>query len=132
LIGGAGDDRLTGDRGYDQLTGGEGRDVFVFENFTPKTLGRDTITDFEVGIDKIELNHGVFSKLSVGGLGTGDFAIVENKMMASRSSAAIVYDSTSGNLFYNSNGTDRGFGDGTTIAKLSSQPNLSASDFTVV
>jgi cysteinyl-tRNA synthetase, unknown class len=132
LIGGAGDDRLTGDRGYDQLTGGEGRDVFVFENFTPKTLGRDTITDFEVGIDKIELNHGVFSKLSVGGLGTGDFAIVENKMMASRSSAAIVYDSTSGNLFYNSNGTERGFGEGTTIAKLIGQPNLSASDFTVV
>jgi cysteinyl-tRNA synthetase, unknown class len=132
LIGGAGDDRLTGDRGYDQLTGGAGRDVFVFENFTPKTLGRDTITDFEVGIDKIELNHGIFTKLQPGGLAAGDFAIVESKMMASRSSAAIVYDSGSGNLFYNSNGTDRGFGDGTTIAKLSSQPNLSASDFTIV
>jgi cysteinyl-tRNA synthetase, unknown class len=132
LIGGAGDDRLTGDRGYDQLTGGEGRDVFVFENFTPKTLGRDTITDFEVGIDKIELNQGIFTKLQPGGLAAGDFAIVESKMMASRSSAAIVYDSGSGNLFYNSNGTERGFGDGTTIAKLSGQPNLSASDFVVV
>jgi cysteinyl-tRNA synthetase, unknown class len=132
LIGGAGDDRLTGDRGYDHLTGGEGRDVFVFEGFRPKTLGRDTITDFEVGIDKIELNDDIFTKLQPGSLVDGDFAIVESKMMAARSSAAIVYDSSSGSLFYNSNGTNRGFGEGTTIAKLSNQPNLSASDFIVV
>ena len=52
ITGGAGDDRLSDGDGADQLTGGTGADVFV--------LGRDgdddTITDFERGIDALDLS----------------------------------------------------------------------------
>jgi VCBS repeat-containing protein len=51
LDGGAGDDRIADGRGNDTLTGGSGRDTFVFE----QAGGSDTVTDFQVGVDRIEL-----------------------------------------------------------------------------
>jgi Ca2+-binding RTX toxin-like protein len=51
LQGGAGGDTLIGGVGADTLTGGEGQDIFVF---TPGS-GVDFITDFEQGLDKIDL-----------------------------------------------------------------------------
>jgi Ca2+-binding RTX toxin-like protein len=74
IDGGAGDDTLVGGSGADILTGGEGRDVFLFENLSDSGLKapsralvnnmqspalssmRDTITDFEQGIDKIDIS----------------------------------------------------------------------------
>jgi cysteinyl-tRNA synthetase, unknown class len=133
LLGGAGDDRLVGDRGNDQLTGGAGQDIFVYENFVPRTLGRDEITDFEVGVDRIELHLNIFSRLSPGQtLKPEEFAIVNSRQAAASSSALVVYDATAGNLFYNSNGSDRGFGEGANIANLSNRPNLTAADFILV
>ncbi|MDF8333661.1 calcium-binding protein [Novosphingobium cyanobacteriorum] len=57
LNGGDGDDTLTGGTGADFLTGGAGADRFVFApGDTGTTLGaRDRISDFESGIDKIDL-----------------------------------------------------------------------------
>lgn len=51
LDGGAGDDRIAGGRGNDVLTGGAGRDTFVIE----QAGGSDTVTDFQVGVDHLEL-----------------------------------------------------------------------------
>lgn len=51
LNGGTGDDRLNGGQGNDALTGDFGADVFVFE----RSGGSDTVTDFEIGVDTIEL-----------------------------------------------------------------------------
>lgn len=133
LLGGRGDDRLAGDRGNDKLTGGSGRDTFVYENFAPQDLGRDRITDFEVGIDKIELHLDIFSQLSPGQtLNSEEFAVVDSRRAATRSDALIVYDSSSGNLYYNANGSERGLGEGAIIANLSNQPNLTASNFILV
>jgi cysteinyl-tRNA synthetase, unknown class len=133
LLGGRGDDRLAGDQGNDKLTGGSGRDTFVYENFAPQDLGRDRITDFEVGTDKIELHLDIFSQLSPGQtLNSEEFAVVDSRRAATRSDALIVYDSSSGNLYYNANGSERGLGEGAIIANLSNHPNLSASDFTLV
>jgi Ca2+-binding RTX toxin-like protein len=50
LRGGAGADSLTGGADRDLLIGGAGADVFTF--FTGD--GRDTIRDFEVGVDRLE------------------------------------------------------------------------------
>jgi len=50
LNGGAGDDRLIDGRGRDTLTGGSGADVFEFI----KDGRRDKITDFEIGIDRLD------------------------------------------------------------------------------
>lgn len=51
LDGGAGRDTLVGGWGNDVLTGGIGSDRFVFEDIR----GSDTITDFEDGVDRIDL-----------------------------------------------------------------------------
>lgn len=72
LLGGAGDDRLHGGRGDDSLhagmgqdllTGGRGADRFVFAVGD----GRETITDFQDGIDRIQIERGdlVFSDLTI-------------------------------------------------------------------
>lgn len=52
LEGGAGNDTLDGGRGNDRLTGGAGADLFEFE----RGDGRDLITDFRNGEDRIELD----------------------------------------------------------------------------
>jgi Ca2+-binding RTX toxin-like protein len=52
LQGGGGDDVLIGDLGNDTLTGGSGKDSFVFN---AASWGKDVITDFEHGIDTIDL-----------------------------------------------------------------------------
>ncbi len=54
LIGTDGDDTITGFRRGDTLTGKGGSDTFVYTSLRD---GRDTITDFEVGSDKIDLSQ---------------------------------------------------------------------------
>ncbi len=56
ILGGAGDDVIKGGAGNDNLFGGAGKDTFVLEFFD--NGGVDTINDFQVGEDKIEI-HGV-------------------------------------------------------------------------
>ncbi|MEQ8897715.1 MAG: M10 family metallopeptidase [Roseovarius sp.] len=53
LIGGSGRDTLLGQGGDDELTGGNGPDIFVFDYGSD--TGDDTITDFEDGIDVIQI-----------------------------------------------------------------------------
>ncbi|HHC29179.1 MAG TPA: calcium-binding protein, partial [Rhodobacterales bacterium] len=55
LRGGSGGDYLVGERGNDRLIGGSGADIFAFELWTPN-FGNDRITDFEDGVDKIDLS----------------------------------------------------------------------------
>lgn len=54
LTGGAGSDTLLGHKGDDQLIGGGDTDVFQFH----KGHGNDTIADFELGVDLIEIGRG--------------------------------------------------------------------------
>ena len=53
ILGGAGDDVIEGGAGKDNLFGGAGKDTFVLEFFD--NSGVDTIGDFQVGEDKIEI-----------------------------------------------------------------------------
>lgn len=67
LDGGAGPDILNGGMGRDRLTGGTGADVFVFDFISDSWAGRpDTITDFDVGIDRIDLS-GIDADLAMQG-----------------------------------------------------------------
>ena len=55
LAGAGGSDSLNGAAGFDILTGGAGADVFVFQ-FTQSTVAKpDTITDFAINSDRIDL-----------------------------------------------------------------------------
>ena len=58
LIGGAGNDRLDGGFGNDFLTGNDGNDLFVFgRQFDSSNFGDDTVTDFDDGVDMIDLSE---------------------------------------------------------------------------
>lgn len=53
LTGGAGNDRLIDGAGADTMTGGPGQDIFVFY----QDGMADTVTDYEPGIDRIDLSR---------------------------------------------------------------------------
>jgi Ca2+-binding RTX toxin-like protein len=58
LSGGGGNDRLMGGLGGDTLTGGAGADVFDYDALADSPVGvgsRDVITDFQRGLDDIDL-----------------------------------------------------------------------------
>ncbi|WP_199743763.1 M10 family metallopeptidase C-terminal domain-containing protein, partial [Pseudorhodobacter sp. E13] len=67
FFGGSGDDTLEAGLGSDILSGGTGADVFVWtsvaESLHSAGAGRDQITDFQHGVDQIDL-----SALATGGL----------------------------------------------------------------
>lgn len=75
IDGGAGNDQIIGGLGADDLTGGAGADDFVFEFASDSLAGvgnRDTITDFQVGVDDIDLSN-------IGGLSfTDDITLTIN------------------------------------------------------
>jgi Ca2+-binding RTX toxin-like protein len=71
FVGGAGDDVFRTRLGSDTITGGEGADRFIFMKKDTADGSVDTITDFQVGIDKLEI--GDFMK---GNAGTGGVRIV--------------------------------------------------------
>jgi Ca2+-binding RTX toxin-like protein len=145
FIGGAGNDTLKGAAGNDYLTGSAGNDTFSFSgvpltgaNTVAAVLGTDTISDFAVGVDKIALSKATFTKITTsltGGI--TNFAIVATDNLVGSQSAAIVYSSGSGNLFYNSDGVTNGAANnglginGGNFAFLTGKPALTANSFTI-
>lgn len=57
IYGGAGNDYIDGGSGMDTLTGGAGVDIFAFY-YDEVSIDADIITDFEVGIDRLEFVEG--------------------------------------------------------------------------
>jgi Ca2+-binding RTX toxin-like protein/methionine-rich copper-binding protein CopC len=100
LIGGAGNDTLSGGKGSDVLSGGADADTFRFGGDT-KT---DHITDFVSGSDHIELDHTLFKALSVGQLTDAQLA---QGTAATTTSQHLIYDSASGNLWYDADGSGK-------------------------
>ncbi|WGV23911.1 calcium-binding protein [Halotia branconii] len=138
LIGGDGNDTLIGGAGNDILTGGNGGDFFLYNTnaaFSSSAIGIDSITDFQRGSDKIILDKTTFIALqSLAGNGfslSNEFAIVTSNTAAAISAAKIVYNQSSGSLFYNQNGLAAGFGTGANFANLTGNPSLTASDFVI-
>ena len=139
LNGGAGNDILNGGAGNDKLTGGTGADRFLYNTnatFTRASVGVDTITDFVISQnDKIVLDKTTFPKITSAN-GTGfsrdaEFAKVSSNTAVAISGADIVYNTVTGELFYNQNGTATGFGTGGKFAVLSNKPNLTENQFII-
>ena len=136
LLGGTGGDRLNGGAGNDSLIGGGGKDRFIFNTnkvFTPADFGVDNITDFTPGQDLILLDQRSFNALnSVGGVGfsvASEFAVVNSEAAVAQSAALIVYNQDSGQLFYNQNRNEAGFGTGGEFAVLENKAALTSNDF---
>jgi Ca2+-binding RTX toxin-like protein len=136
LIGGDGADLLIGGAGNNVLIGGGGADFFGFDTgaaFDAADIGTNQIQNFE-STDSIVLDLTVFTALTsaIGGpLSASEFAVVNSAEEAALSDALIVYGENSGNLYYNANGIDAGFGSGAQFATIEGAPALDVNDFVI-
>ena len=106
LLGGLGNDTLAGGLGKDILTGDAGKDFFVF-NVAPIAANADKIADFSHAQgDWIELSHATFAALGAAGstLGTAQFWSAAGATSAHDATDRIVYNTTTGNLYYDDDG----------------------------
>jgi serralysin len=127
LIGNGGKNVLDGMAGNDTLTGGAGADTFVFDTALSGTTNVDTITDFTIGQDLIQLDLSVFKKAGVaGGLGAGAFTIGS---AATTTAQRIIYDAGTGDLFYDADGS--GSGAQVQFATLAKNLALTAGSFSL-
>ena len=123
LRAGAGDDIMDGGLGKDVLTGGDGQDIFQLIN-----RSKDTITDFSVVDDTIQLENSVFTKLTATGvLNADNFKI---GAAATDVNDYVIYNNDTGALFYDANGS--GAGGATQIAVLGINLALTYADFFVI
>ena len=125
LNGGAGDDRLIGGSSADQLTGSTGADTFVLANLPVSSAGRDTVTDFVHGVDKIEISMSGFGGSEVFGS-----SVLTLGSTAGSSSEHLLYDAATGLLRFDADGS--GAGSAIDIALLANKPALDASDIVLV
>jgi len=133
LSGGAGSDILFGRLGKDILRGDGGRDIFVFDTKPNRKTNVDTIKDFSVKDDSIWLDNAVFTKI---GKGTPETPVKLKAGLFHIGKAAhdrddrIVYDKTTGKLFYDEDGTGRKAA--VEIAILKKNLKMNAADFFVI
>jgi Ca2+-binding RTX toxin-like protein len=127
LSGGAGRDRLNGGAGNDRLTGGGGGDFFIFDSPFGAGDNVDLVAGFTTGADLFHLDQSFyFVGLSVGQLAASQFSTGS----ATGTGPQIVYDQSTGALFYDSNGANAG--GASQFATVAGAPGLTAVDFRVV
>ncbi len=130
LNGAAGNDSLNGNLGNDTLTGGVGQDTFLFNSTLNASTNVDAITDFTVVDDTIRLENGIFTALvSTGTLSASLFAS-NTTGQAGDANDRIIYESDTGWLYYDSNGSAAG--GSVHFATLTTGLALTANDFFVV
>jgi Ca2+-binding RTX toxin-like protein len=122
LSGRGGNDVLIGGPGKDILTGGPGHDAFFF-NAPLIAANVDTIKGFSHVDDIIFLSHGTFSQLALGAV---NFFAVGS---AHDNNDYIVYNANTGDLLYDANAN--AFGGGVVFAHLAKHLALDVSDFFV-
>lgn len=67
LNGNAGNDTLSGGAGSDTLNGGIGSDLFRFDAVLNATTNMDTIIDYSIADDTIQLENAIFATLTATG-----------------------------------------------------------------
>ncbi len=135
LIGGAGNDTLNGSLGNDILTGETGIDYFDFTSVLNGTTNVDTITDFNRADDFIRLDNAVMAGLgaTAGALTSAAFVSGAGRKTAADASDRIIYNTTTGDLYYDADGT--GNSSAIKIALIgtsSSRPVLDHTDFLII
>jgi len=129
LVGNTGNNILDGRAGADVMTGGGGMDTFAFT--TSLVAGNvDTITDFNVAADTIRLSRAIFTAIAgTGTLSAAQF-VANASGTAQDASDRIIYETDTGKIFYDSNGSAAG--GAIQLATLSPGPALTANDFSLI
>lgn len=104
LTGSDGNDVLAGGGGNDALLGGNGSDQFVFNTALNGATNVDSLGDFDVVADTIVLAKAIFSSISGTGTLTAAQFTANVTGAAQDSDDRIIYETDTGNLFYDSNG----------------------------
>lgn len=126
IWGNAGANVINGRGGSDSLTGGRGRDTFVFD-VEPRKGVFDRVFDFRVKDDSVRLNRSVFEEVTGRKIIDKDAFRIGNK--AADAEDRIIYNSRTGGLFYDEDGTGRS--KAVLIAKFSKGLKLTELDFLV-
>jgi Ca2+-binding RTX toxin-like protein len=142
LVGGPGNDSLQGGAGSDRLSGGAGNDVlrgdaasgsasadaFYFDAPLDSISNRDTIADFQPGLDRIHLDAAVFGNVGAAGVLAQD-AFRTIGVEAADAEDRILYDRAGGALFYDLDGN--GAAAAVQFASVTPGLRLSSTDFIV-
>jgi serralysin len=126
IYGNNGANTIDGGGGNDYLLGLGGSDIFAFTT----ALGSgniDRIADFGGGVDRIHLDDAVFTGLGRGTLAASAFV---TGTAAGDADDRIVYDATTGALYYDADGT--GAAAAIYFASLGPDAGLSATDIVVI
>jgi Ca2+-binding RTX toxin-like protein len=107
IVGGAGSDLLFGRLGNDTLTGNAGKDQFVFDTAVGAT-NVDTITDFIFVDDTIRLDDAIFNAIVGTGTLTAAQFVANTTGLAGDADDRIIYETDTGNIFYDTNGNSAG------------------------
>jgi Ca2+-binding RTX toxin-like protein len=137
LRGNLGNDTLTGGTGNDELVGGEHRDTYVFDA-APSAANADVVIGFDTNFDHIVLDANAMAALgSIGDFSTHDprFHAAAGASTAHDADDRIVYDTSSGRLWYDADGS--GGAAAQLIATFQGEgggaiPTIAASDLFVV
>ena len=120
ILAGSGNDTVYGQAGTDLIHGGDGNDVlygmggtdtFFFDTAPNAATNVDELADFNAtnnaqNGDSIQLSKAIFSGLTSAagsGLGSGEFATAGGSALVA-AGVHVIYDSATGNLFYDSDG----------------------------
>ncbi|CAN7532034.1 M10 family metallopeptidase [Rhizobium sp. LjRoot254] len=129
IIGNEAANALFGNAGKDKVTGGGGEDFFVFDT-KASSKNVDTIVDFAINVDSIVFNNKVFTKILVDGALSSDAFVANLSGVAEDAEDRLIYDTDSGNLFYDSNGSQQG--GSVRIATLDTFLALDYQDFLII
>jgi Ca2+-binding RTX toxin-like protein len=130
LNGGLGEDTLYGGAGKDTLKSGTGRDVFVVDTRPNKATNLDKITDYNVKYDTVWLNNAIFTKIGANGALKAGAFWTNNTGKAHDRDDRVIYDKTSGVLYYDADGT--GSGKAVAFATISKNLPMTSKDFYIV
>jgi Ca2+-binding RTX toxin-like protein len=131
IFGGEGNDLIGGSLGNDQLTGNAGADLFRFNSTLSTSANLDTITDFVHASDEVQLDDAVFTALT-SPWSSAQFKAAASGHVANTANQHILYDQSTGVLWYDPDGS--GAGGQAAFAKLgnSTHPTIDWTDFAIV